>query len=1067
VKQRDIHGHGTNVAGIAAGDGSATGNGGKAGLFTGVAPEADLVIVKAGDGSFPDDNVIEGVRYIIERARDLEKPCVINLSFGSQVGAHDGTSIMEAEITKLAGQGKIFVVAAGNEGNDPVHIEGSFSSSVKDNSFKFQVPSYMPQSGNQNDVVVVDIWLEQSSDLSAKLVTPFGENIGRVDEGEADQVSTDAGIITYYIAKEGPDPRNGAKEIYFYITDEHEDKPPSQGTWELTISGNTGYFDGWLSSSMDSYFTEGSITYSMLLGYPSNAQGCITVGAYVTKNYWFDMNGTLQNTGIIVGDIRSYSSPGPTRDGRNKPEITGPGALITTSRSADSRHSTSTYTYSDGVHETGEGTSFAAPVVAGLAALLLEKDPTLTPGLIAALLSENAFQDAFTGNTWNAKWGYGKLDGLRTFEAVQDFMEIEIWADKVVNFSSEFSLSEGSAQQILGQPDTYPNYGNYSTAWSPSSESGSKEYIEVGFEKALLLTKLSVYETYNPGAIDTIYARDSDGYTHLLWGGTAAPAGTSARILEISVPMTSYLVDKIILHLKPELVPGKNEIDAVKMTGYEGMGGGDIFPPLITEGVKIRNVTSSSVEITWQTDEPATSEIVYGLTVSYSDTVVDSSLTKFHLVRLSGLQSGESYYFKAGSRDEEGNGPTFSDEMVFSTADIYGNLWEISNTDFNRIMTAVTFVSDSSGWVAGGNGFVAATKDEGKSWQSSITNANIQLNGIFFIDKNIGCVCGDYGYVYYTTDGGVQWHQAAKVTDKNLYAVHFINSTTGWVSGADGILLKSTDGGVSWNTHYSGVIKHLFDVTFINESKGFCVGKDGMILKTENGGTTWSQVTIRNTYDLKEVFFIDEANGWIVGRNGTIYLTSNGGDNWETTIFIGEFSEDINTVFFVNPDTGWFGGNYGTIYGTMDGGTSWKQQKSGASKAVRDMFFTGNARGWGVTDAGKLLRYTNTNLYTGIAKDYEYIQPKTFELLHNYPNPFNAETVISFKLNKHTTIVLTVYNILGQHVRTLLDKDMSSGFHKITWDGKNAAGNSVSSGLYLYELRTEETREVKKMLMVR
>src|SRR5690606_4411539 len=107
----DVVGHGTHVAGTAAGTGAATGNGLPAYRYTGVAPAADLIIVKGGDGSFSTDRAVDGVAYIFARAAELGRPAVVVLSLTTQTGPHDGSTAFGQALDSLAGPGRIVVAA--------------------------------------------------------------------------------------------------------------------------------------------------------------------------------------------------------------------------------------------------------------------------------------------------------------------------------------------------------------------------------------------------------------------------------------------------------------------------------------------------------------------------------------------------------------------------------------------------------------------------------------------------------------------------------------------------------------------------------------------------------------------------------------------------------------------------------------------------------------------------------------------------------------------------------------------------------------------------------------------
>lgn len=93
--------------------------------------------------------------------------------------------------------------------------------------------------------------------------------------------------------------------------------------------------------------------------------------------------------------------------------------------------------------------------------------------------------------------------------------------------------------------------------------------------------------------------------------------------------------------------------------------------------------------------------------------------------------------------------------------------------------------------------------------------------------------------------------------------------------------------------------------------------------------------------------------------------------------------------------------------------------------------------------------------------------PAEYGLDQNYPNPFNPTTEISFALPQASHVRLTVYNVLGQRVRTLIDEEMPAGVHTKTWDGRNSGGGSVASGVYFYELFAGSYRDSHKMLMLK
>jgi spore coat protein A len=93
--------------------------------------------------------------------------------------------------------------------------------------------------------------------------------------------------------------------------------------------------------------------------------------------------------------------------------------------------------------------------------------------------------------------------------------------------------------------------------------------------------------------------------------------------------------------------------------------------------------------------------------------------------------------------------------------------------------------------------------------------------------------------------------------------------------------------------------------------------------------------------------------------------------------------------------------------------------------------------------------------------------PNSFMLLQNYPNPFNPATEIGFHLPDAGYAEVKVFNVLGQEIRTLASKNFSGGVHNVNWDGKDASGNDVSSGMYFYQLRAGDFVQLKKMVLLR
>jgi hypothetical protein len=111
--------------------------------------------------------------------------------------------------------------------------------------------------------------------------------------------------------------------------------------------------------------------------------------------------------------------------------------------------------------------------------------------------------------------------------------------------------------------------------------------------------------------------------------------------------------------------------------------------------------------------------------------------------------------------------------------------------------------------------------------------------------------------------------------------------------------------------------------------------------------------------------------------------------------------------------------------------------------------------------------YVEECLSQGVEPDKEKTVPKDYQLTQNSPNPFNPSTEIDFALPKAAFVTLKIYNIMGQEVITLINKNMSAGIYQVTWDGTDKTGRSVSSGVYLYRIQAGDYLQTKQMLLLK
>jgi len=151
-------------------------------------------------------------------------------------------------------------------------------------------------------------------------------------------------------------------------------------------------------------------------------------------------------------------------------------------------------------------------------------------------------------------------------------IKIRQYATKVNRFSSQYDTSnppDWSASKALKAEDVYPDYGDFPNAWASATEDGQREYLELGFDTIQTVRTVEVFETYNPGAIDTIYLRDSSSkkWTKIYSKPALTTLPKKSRIFTIQMIETSFFADAIRIAINSKAVAGWNEIDAVAITG--------------------------------------------------------------------------------------------------------------------------------------------------------------------------------------------------------------------------------------------------------------------------------------------------------------------------------------------------------------------------------------------------------------------------------------------------------------------------------------------------------------------
>jgi subtilisin family serine protease len=433
---KDTNGHGTHVMGIAAGDGSLTGGVIPAHTYVGMAPMAGIVEIKS---DYTDTHILDGAAYFFGLATALGQPAVLNISLGGQYGPHDGTGALSVGLDALTGPGKAICASAGNDGGTTSPLSHRHAKVVYGPTYPAAVSAVLTLSGTNaiNRIVGVDGVYDAADAVNVTISHPTYGAFGPYGLGT---INADYPGVTFgtgatrgylYVENGAATFAGGDPEIYVEIRGGSTTGSTLNGNWTFTFTPTApagpenGRIDLWRfysSSTLTAANFSAGIDDAVLLGGDiATANNVITCGAWITKTSWTNCAGLglsyiASTPPTTVNLLASFSSNGPTRDGRIKPDVAAPGQGIGAAFTQDvvvgaCTTSSTYYSYlNDNMkHWMMSGTSMAAPHLTGAVALLFQKFGPLTRAEIMAKLTTLALVDGNTGAVPNNSWGVGKL----------------------------------------------------------------------------------------------------------------------------------------------------------------------------------------------------------------------------------------------------------------------------------------------------------------------------------------------------------------------------------------------------------------------------------------------------------------------------------------------------------------------------------------------------------------------------------------------------------------------------------------------------------------------------------
>lgn len=451
---------------------------------------------------------------------------------------------------------------------------------------------------------------------------------------------------------------------------------------------------------------------------------------------------------------------------------------------------------------------------------------------------------------------------------------------------------------------------------------------------------------------------------------------------------------------------------------------------------------------------------------------------------------------------DENNGWFIGYQKLYQTTD--GGETLIEREDFPGDRPSSVYFLDSLTGIVGAMNKIFRTTDAGISWQetniSGVTGNALEYNRLFFINDLIGWAIGLGGYIVKTTNSGVDWQR--QLTASDITGIYFSDSLNGWISRGT-TPFKTTDGGDTWIEQTSLPTNSLQDVYFRDSLTGFIPSSwTNNLYKTNDGGATWNIV---NGITFNYGRFSNEINGQILLVGDPTYLSTDFGENWTEITEIQ--NQQLLNFRFLNPGLGYCIGSIGILYRYEDttytpvelisftaqlknnsvilrwntatevnnrgfeverskGSGCWKKtgfvNGRGNSTEINEYSFTDQVEQSGIYNYRlKQIDYNGSFKYSEPIS-VEIISPIKFKLNQNFPNPFNPITTIVFQLPQSTLVRLTIYNLLGERIKELVNKKLEAGYYNYTFNGI-----SYPSGAYIYTLQTTNHTESRKMILLK
>ena len=352
---------------------------------------------------------------------------------------------------------------------------------------------------------------------------------------------------------------------------------------------------------------------------------------------------------------------------------------------------------------------------------------------------------------------------------------------------------------------------------------------------------------------------------------------------------------------------------------------------------------------------------------------------------------------------------------------------------------------------------VILSNDFGNNWSDVNTGLPARKIDVLFANGSNLFVAENDAGVFRSIDNGASW-TATGITVAYIYRFAAIGTNLFAGDANNGVYL-STDNGTSWSPVNSGLTSTQIRALFVTGSSLYAGTRGGGAFLTTDNGANWTAISGLNKYVYS---FAQIGSNLFAGTgNAGVYLSTDNGGSWKA-VNNGFTAYSYPIYALVVSGTNLFAGTYGGgVYLSTDNGANWTEVNEGLSfKGIQALAVSGSYLFAGADGSG-VWRRPLSEMITDV-NDKGSSLPSKFSLSQNYPNPFNPITNIEYTIGSRQTVILRVYDIMGNEISKIVNEEKPAGRYIVQWNASNQC-----SGVYFYRLQAGGYIQTRKLILLK